>query len=85
MLAIVRAVEFLFAESAALKTVLLSHRIPTATWGPQVRRLLADKEISAHLHAKFQHLYDEIERARDESKAFEELLKVLPTPNKQWN
>lgn len=85
MLAIVRAVESLFAESAALKTVLLSHRIPARTWEPQVQRLLDDKEIAAQLRAKFQHLYDEIEQARDESKAVEELLKVFPAPNKQWN
>lgn len=85
MLAVVRATEFLFSENAALKVVLLSHRIPQPVWEREAERLLNDPQLSPHVHAIFQHLYDEIELAHDETKAFEELLGALPKPKKQWN
>jgi len=85
MLAVVRAVEFLFSENVALKTVLLSHRIPMHVWQREVDRLVNDPELSPQVHAKFQHLYVEIEQARDETKAFEALLEALPKPKKEWN
>lgn len=44
-----------------------------------------DPELSPMVHAKFKHLYDEIEQSRDGSEAFESLLKALPKPKKDWN
>lgn len=85
MLGIVRATEFLFSEGIALKTVLLSHRIPKHVWEKECSQLMNDPELSPLVHAKFQHLYLEIEQARDESEAFEELLRVLPKPKKDLN
>ena len=85
MLAIVRAVEFLFSENCALKTVLFSRRVPQNVYEREVSRLMEDPELSGQLHAKFLHLYDEIEQAHDESKAFEELIQALPAPKKHWN
>ena len=85
MLAIVRAVEFLFSENVALKTVLLSHRIPMHVWQKETDKLVNDPELSPQIHAKFQHLYVEIEQAHDETKAVEALLEALPKPKKQWN
>ncbi len=85
MLAVVRATEFLFSDNCALKTVLLSRRISQQIWEPECQRLMKDPEIAGKLHAKFQHLYDEIEQAHDETGAFEALLQALPTPKKDWN
>jgi len=85
MLSVVRAAEFLFSENCALKTVLLSRRVPQSTWEPQCARLMQDPELAGQLHIKFQHLYDEIEQAHDETKALEALLQALPTPKKQWD
>ncbi len=85
MLTVVRAAEFLFSENCALKTVLLSRRISRQTWESECARLMKDPELAGQLHAKFQHLYDEIEQARDESEALEALLQALPKPTKDWN
>ncbi|MGD0793777.1 MAG: hypothetical protein ABR920_18590 [Terriglobales bacterium] len=85
MLLLVRTVESLFSETCALKTVLAAHRIPKSVWKPEMDRLMNDPELTPQLRAKFQHLYDEIEQTPDESTAFEELLKALPQPKKQWN
>jgi hypothetical protein len=85
MLAVIRATEFLFAENAALKTVLIAHGIPICVWEPEAERLVRDPELSPKIRAIFQHLYDEIERAGDETKAVQELLKALPKPKKGWN
>jgi|CZKH01.1.fsa_nt_gi hypothetical protein len=85
MLSVVRATEFLFSETCALKTVLLSRRIPQRVWEPECARLMKDPELAGMLHAKFQHLYDEIEQAHDETKALEALLQALPKPKKDWN
>ena len=85
MLLLVRAVESLFSENCALKTALAANGVSERVWKPQVERLLADPEISQKLHAKFQHLYDDIEQTRDESGALEALLEALPKPKKEWN
>jgi hypothetical protein len=83
MLTVVRAAEFLFSENLALKTVLISHRI--AAWEQQSETLMKDPRLSPQIRAKFQHLYDEIEQAHDETKALEALLQALPKPRKEWN
>lgn len=85
MLAIVRATEFLFSENCALKAVLLFRRIPQKVWEAECARLMKDSEISQKLRGKFQHLYDEVEQARDESRAVEELLRALPVSKKPLN
>jgi hypothetical protein len=85
MLTVIRATEFLFAENAALKTVLLAHGIPLHVWEREAERLVLDPELSPRIRAIFQHLYDEIEHAGDETKAVQELLKALPKPTKGWN
>jgi len=85
VLGIIRAAEFLFSESCALKVVLLAHRVPQRVWEKEAAELMDDPELSGQLHAKFQHLYDEIEKAHDETEAFESLLKALPKPKKEWN
>jgi hypothetical protein len=85
MLAIVRAAEFLYSENLALKTVLFSYPVPESIWKKKCEKLTNDPELSPQVHAKFQHLYDEIEHSRDESEAFRELLKALPKPKKDWN
>lgn len=85
MLAVVRATEFLFSENIALKTVLLSHRIPMHVWEREASRLVNDPELSPQVRARFQHLYDEIEQAHDEAQAVQELLQALPKPKKGWN
>jgi hypothetical protein len=83
MLTVVRAAEFLFSENLALKTVLISHRV--AAWEQKCERLMKDPQLSPQIRAKFQHLYDEIEQAHDETKALEALLQALPKPKKDWN
>ena len=85
MVAVVRAAEFLFAENCALKTVLLSHAIPQHVYEREASRLINDPELSPKVRARFQHLYAEIEQARDEEKAVQELLQALPKPTKGWN
>jgi hypothetical protein len=85
MLLLVRAVESLWAETCALQTVLAAHRISRKIWKPEMERLINDPEMSQQLHAKFQHLYDDIEQTPDDSKAIEELLRGLPQSKKQWN
>jgi hypothetical protein len=85
MLGIVRTVECFFSENIALKTVLTSHRIPMPVWQQECDKLMDDPEHSPEVHVKFQHLYDEVGRARDGTIAFEALLGALPKPKKQWN
>jgi hypothetical protein len=85
MLGIVRTVECFFSENIALKAVLTSHRIPMPVWQEECDKLMDDPEHSPEVHVKFQHLYDEVGRARDGTKAFEALLGALPKPKKQWN
>lgn len=85
MLTVVRAAEFLFSENIALKTVLVTHRVPMTVWQREIDKLMKDPVLSPQIRAKFQHLYDEIEQARDESEALEALLQALPKPTKEWN
>ncbi len=84
MLLLVRTVESLFFETCALKTVLASHRVAPNVWKVAVDRLMKDPELSPQIHAQFQHLYDDIEEARDEAAAFEALLIALMS-KKTWN
>lgn len=83
MLAVVRATEFLYFENAALKAMAMSHRI--ANWERHVERLLSDPKLIPQIRAKFQHLYDEVEQARDETAAVEALLQALPVAKKPLN
>jgi hypothetical protein len=83
MLRFLQTVECLFSENIALKSVLRSHRVPTPVWQKECDKLMNDPEHSSHV--KFRHLYDEIEKTRDESKAVAALLQVLPKPRTQWN
>ena len=85
MLRFLQTVECLFSENIALKSVLRSHRVPTPVWQKECDKLMNDPEHSPRVHAKFQYLYDEIEKTRDQSKAFTTLLQVLPKQRKQWN
>jgi hypothetical protein len=85
MLGIVRTVECFFSENIALKAVLTLHRIPMPVWQEECDKLMDDPEHSPEVHIKFQHLYDEVERVRDGTKAFEALLEALPKTKKQWN
>ena len=86
MLGIVRTVECFFPENIALKAVLTSHRIPMPVWQEECDKLMDDPEHSPEVHVRFQHLYDEIGRARaDGIKAFEALLEAFPKSKKQWN
>jgi hypothetical protein len=85
MLGMVRTVECYFSENLALKAVLTSHRIPTPVWQEECDKLMDDPEHSPEVHVKFQHLYNEIERSRDGTKAFEAFLEALPGPKKHWN
>jgi hypothetical protein len=85
MLGIVRTVECFFSENIALKAVLMSHHIPKPVWQGECDKLMDDPEHSPEVHVKFQHLYDDIGRARDGTKAFEALLETLPKSKKQWN
>lgn len=78
--AIVRATEYLFLENIALKLVLEHREVPH--WQKLLDRLLADKEIMAGVHLKFQDLYNEIEQSGDPSKALEEILGELPKTGK---
>jgi hypothetical protein len=75
--------EFLYFENSALKAMVMGSRIPH--WERHLTELLSDPKLNSQIRAKFQHLYDEIEHARDESKALEELLQALPKPKKDWN
>ena len=85
MLRFLQTVECLFSENIALKSVLRSHRVPMPVWLKECDKLMNDPDHSPRVHAKFQHLYDEIEKTRNQSKAFAALLQVLPKPRKQWN
>jgi hypothetical protein len=85
MLRFLQTVECLFSENMALKVVLRSHRVPEPVWQMECEALMDDPKLSPLVRAKFQHLYYEIEQARDESKAFAALLKDLPEPRKAWN
>ncbi len=75
-----RATEYLFLENIALKLVLEYREVPH--WQKLLERLMADKEIMAGVHLKFQDLYREIEHSRDPSKALEALLGELPKARK---
>ena len=78
--AVVRATEYLFLENIALKLVLEHREVPH--WQKLLERLLADKEIMAGVHLKFQDLYREIEQSGDPSMALEALLGEMPRPRK---
>jgi hypothetical protein len=85
MLRFVRTVECFFSENLALKAVLTAHRIPTPVWQEECDKLMDDPDHSPKVHVKFQHLFNEIERTRDGTKAFEAFLEALPGPKKHWN
>lgn len=78
--AMVRATEYLFLENIALKLVLEYREVPH--WQKLLESLLADKEIMASVHLKFQDLYREIEQSRDPGKALEAFLGELPKAHK---
>jgi len=54
-------------------------------WQKECDDLMNDPQLSPLVRAKFQHLYREIEQARDESKAFAALLQDLPKPREAWS
>jgi hypothetical protein len=74
--AVIQAAEYLFLENIALKLVLEHREVPN--WKKLLDRLLADKEILAGVHLKFDPIYQELERAQDPSKALAEVLGSLP-------
>jgi hypothetical protein len=85
MLRFLQTVECLSSENIALKAVLRSHRVPEPVWKRECDDLMNDPQLSPLVRAKFQHLYREIEQARDASKAFAALLQDLPKPRKTWS
>ena len=85
MLGIVRTVECFFSENLALKAVLTSHRIPVPVWQEECDKLMDDPQHSPEVHARFQHVCDELGRSCDGTKAFGTLLESFPKPKKQWN
>jgi hypothetical protein len=85
MLGILRTVECFFSENVALKAVLTSHHIPMPVWQEECDKLMDDPQHSPEVHARFQHVYEEIGRSQDGTKAFGALLESLPKPKKQWN
>jgi hypothetical protein len=74
--AVIRATEYLFLENIALKLVLEYRAVPH--WQKLLEKLLADKEIMAGVHLKFQDIHREIEKSEDPSKAFDALIAGLP-------
>jgi len=82
MLAVARAVEFLFSENCALKAVLLSHGVSQRVWEPECAELVTEPEIAQKTRAKWQALYDYIERSPDLSGALKSLLQAIPKTGK---
>ena len=78
--AMIRATEYMFLENIALKLVLEYREVPH--WQKLLDRLLADKEIMAGVHLRFQDLYREIEKSSDPSKALEAFVGELPSARK---
>jgi hypothetical protein len=85
MLQILRATEMLYSECLALKSVLRSRGVSRKAWEKECARLMSDPELAPLVHVKFEQLYAEIEQARDEAKAVEELLQALPVAKKPLN
>jgi hypothetical protein len=65
--AVLRATEYLFLENIALKLVL-DHR-KVVNWQRLLDHLLADKEMLAGVHLKFNDLYREIESSENPAAA----------------
>jgi hypothetical protein len=76
MMSAVRAVEQLFFENAALKTVLITNRV--RNWEGTVQQLTADQTVGSEMRAKFKNLYEQVEQSPDESNLIEAFLRVLP-------
>ena len=68
LLSLVRGVENLVIERAALAKVAETHRIPPHVKDAAVASLKNDPVILATIRPRFQPLYDQIERAPDLSK-----------------
>jgi hypothetical protein len=77
---VIRATEYLFLESIALKLVLEHRAVPN--WQKLLERLLDDKEMLAGVRLKFRDLYDQLAGTADPSGALDALLAELPAAKK---
>jgi hypothetical protein len=76
MLRLVAACERFWLEKQALKSLLISAKVPG--WEKMFERLIADEEIAETAHQHFRPVYERVEREADADKAIQELIRVLP-------
>jgi hypothetical protein len=74
--AVIEAAQCLFLENLALKLVLEHRAVPN--WQKLVDKLMADEELLAGVHLRFEDLYDKLDRVPDPSTALDALLGTLP-------
>jgi len=82
MLTVVRDLERMYRENAALKVVLESHHVRPVIYEQECKELAGSKKVSDYVHARFLNLYSEIESSRDLTTALEALAKGLPMHDK---
>ena len=75
--ALLKAVESLHSENAALKTVIMGCRDADtrANWENDVQKLLANEQGKKFTHALFQPIYEQINSTDDEAAVLDLLLK----------
>jgi hypothetical protein len=78
--AVIEAAQCLFLENLALKLVLEHRAVPN--WQKLVDKLMADEELLAGVHLRFEDLYDKLDRVPDPSTALDALLGTLPRTKK---
>jgi hypothetical protein len=82
MIALVEAVESLFAENAALKVTLEHHHVPPEVYNRECRELTEHPDNQNLFHARFADLRAYIEQSPDLSKVLESLARTFPKPDK---
>jgi hypothetical protein len=78
--AVIRAAEYLFLENIALKLVLEHRSVPK--WKKLLDRILADTEIMAGVHLKFEPIYEQLDRAGDPTEALAAVLGTMSSGKK---
>jgi hypothetical protein len=78
--AVIEAAQCLFLQNLALKLVLEHRAVPN--WQKLVDKLMADEELLAGVHLRFEDLYDKLDRVPDPSTALDALLGTLPRTKK---
>jgi len=73
---VAEAAECLFLENLALKMVMEHHAVPN--WQKLVGRIVADPDLLAGVHLKFEGLDAKLERTPNPSAALDALLGPLP-------